>query len=235
MNQLLKLRDWLTLPEAAAYASKLTGTRIAHKDVLRLGLDRHLQLSAVLPIGAKATQIAPQGAGAWQQPISGLWDLAMTGPEVAELTSDYHYRAGLDYVGFDCSRGALVKEADAVYQVVPLGRGRTGMTPVGPSCFPEGTVIAVRRVAIEELAAKLGTAEPVVRAETETLLGERERATLLSIIYTLADAAKVDLTQTFKAAEQVSAMADRLGISISAQTINGHFKRAAEVAQRRSR
>jgi hypothetical protein len=44
-SKLFKLKEWLTLPEAAKHLSGLCGEEISEADVLRLALDRHLKLS----------------------------------------------------------------------------------------------------------------------------------------------------------------------------------------------
>ena len=45
MSKLFKLKEWLTVPEAAKHLSVLFGEEVAESDVLRLGLDGHLKLS----------------------------------------------------------------------------------------------------------------------------------------------------------------------------------------------
>lgn len=45
MNKLLKLRKWVTVPEAARHLSIVLGEEVSEADVLRLALDGHLQLS----------------------------------------------------------------------------------------------------------------------------------------------------------------------------------------------
>jgi hypothetical protein len=46
LSKLLKLKEWLTVPDAARHLSILFGEAVLEADVLRLGLDGHLQLSA---------------------------------------------------------------------------------------------------------------------------------------------------------------------------------------------
>jgi hypothetical protein len=45
MKTLLKLREWLTVPEAARHLSALFGEDVTEADILRLALDGHLTLS----------------------------------------------------------------------------------------------------------------------------------------------------------------------------------------------
>jgi hypothetical protein len=44
-KKLLKLRDWLTVPDAARYLSILLGDKVTVAHVLRFALDRRLTLS----------------------------------------------------------------------------------------------------------------------------------------------------------------------------------------------
>jgi hypothetical protein len=44
-SKLLKLKKWLTIPEAARHLSNLFDEEVSEADVLRLALDRHLKLS----------------------------------------------------------------------------------------------------------------------------------------------------------------------------------------------
>lgn len=44
-SRLFKLKEWLTIPEAANHLSIMFGEEVKEADVLRLGLDRHLKLS----------------------------------------------------------------------------------------------------------------------------------------------------------------------------------------------
>jgi len=46
-SKLLKLKEWLTVPEAAKYLSTIFGEEVNEADVLRLALDRHLKLSVL--------------------------------------------------------------------------------------------------------------------------------------------------------------------------------------------
>ena len=45
MNKLLKLKKWLTLPEAAQHLALVLEERVTDSDVLRLALDGHLKMS----------------------------------------------------------------------------------------------------------------------------------------------------------------------------------------------
>jgi hypothetical protein len=48
MSKLLKLKQWLTLPDAARHLSIMFGEEVSEADVLQLGIDGHLRLSVNL-------------------------------------------------------------------------------------------------------------------------------------------------------------------------------------------
>jgi hypothetical protein len=54
LRKLLKLKEWLTVPEAARHLSILFGEEVGEADVLRLALDGHLTLSVFFVNHAKA-------------------------------------------------------------------------------------------------------------------------------------------------------------------------------------
>ncbi|MEK8090295.1 hypothetical protein [Thermithiobacillus plumbiphilus] len=54
MNKLLKLKSWLTVPEAAKYMSALFEEDVTEADVLRMALDHRLQLSVYFVNHAEA-------------------------------------------------------------------------------------------------------------------------------------------------------------------------------------
>ncbi len=52
MSKLYKLKEWLTISDAAKYLTHSLEEEVTEADVLRLGLDQHLKLSVYLPNGA---------------------------------------------------------------------------------------------------------------------------------------------------------------------------------------
>jgi hypothetical protein len=54
MRRLFELKSWLTVTEAARHLAIVFGEPVTHADVLRLALDRHLQLSVDLVNHASA-------------------------------------------------------------------------------------------------------------------------------------------------------------------------------------
>lgn len=54
MNKLFKLKEWLTIEEAALHLTSVMGESVLEKDIYRLGLDGHLKLSVNFVNHAKA-------------------------------------------------------------------------------------------------------------------------------------------------------------------------------------
>jgi hypothetical protein len=61
LTKLLKLKEWLTVPDAARHLSILFGEEVSEADVLRLALDGHLTLSVdfVNPTSARCGPVVP--------------------------------------------------------------------------------------------------------------------------------------------------------------------------------
>ena len=53
----LKVREWLTLDEAAQHLSLVMNETLNKAHVLRLGLDGHLKLSVYLPHGSSGSSV----------------------------------------------------------------------------------------------------------------------------------------------------------------------------------
>lgn len=54
MSKLLKLKEWVTLDEAARHIAAFAGEDVSRADVLRFGIDQQLQLSVYLVNKAQA-------------------------------------------------------------------------------------------------------------------------------------------------------------------------------------
>ena len=161
---LWKLREWLTISEAAQYLSSVIGERpesaqgIGGSEVLRLALDRHLKLSVNLPTGTKGW-FHPDGADVTTRPtsmerIDGLWDLLMEGAGKQQVEHDHHFRAHLPFISVEGITGAWVERAGVRRQLEPM-RGSTGMWTKSPSALSEGSVLGVRVEVLDALAAKM--------------------------------------------------------------------------------
>ena len=100
MSKLLGLREWVTLPDAAAYLTRELSEPVREVDVVRLGLDSMPQLSVyfvnqamarvgVLPGDEFLVDDFGQLSIAWRRDkpevIAGVWDLVLAGSGEIEL------------------------------------------------------------------------------------------------------------------------------------------------------
>lgn len=67
----------------------------------------------------------------------------------------------------------------------------------------------------------------------DTPLGERERATLLTLIAALCDGADIDITKPAKAASIIEGLTLRIGSRIASRTIVEHLKRIPAALEKR--
>ena len=114
-KKLLKLKDWVTVPDAARHLSILFGEGVTEADVLRFGLDGRLTLSAyfVNPKFGRCGKIIPEisiESGNVKRAIKegcllkegrafsfvgdialfeGVWDLSMLGAERTQVEHKY--------------------------------------------------------------------------------------------------------------------------------------------------
>ena len=54
MSKLFKLKEWVTIPDAARHLSQIVNEPVCEADVLQMALDGHLKLTVGFPNGAKA-------------------------------------------------------------------------------------------------------------------------------------------------------------------------------------
>lgn len=236
---LTKLRSWLTLDEAAEELSTALNERVSEHDLLRLAIDRQIQLSRYLPmpVTARCQTVDATSEVLTEQKIEGICDIPVLGRAKLQLEHDYHWLRDRRFVPIDGPIGALVEFGDLVC-TLPPDRGQTGMSTRGQSEFPEASVYAVRRSVLESFIDHHAKAnEPTVgheSADRDRPLGERERATLLTVIAALARIAKVEISKPSKAAEVIERETIALGARVSARAIEDHLKRIPDALERRS-
>nr|WP_314658211.1 hypothetical protein [uncultured Pseudomonas sp.] len=108
MKKLIGLKDWLTLDEAAVYLTSVAEEAVTEADLIRLGLDNHLQLSLFLDdwlmvrtvefetkVEDGVKVICLGEAAAEPTRVEGVWDLAAYGVAVNELERLYRSAKGL--------------------------------------------------------------------------------------------------------------------------------------------
>lgn len=146
VSKLFKLKEWLTVPDAARYLSIAFGEEVTDADVLRLALDGHLKLSVNFVNHAVArsakwiprsqyTELmeleralgqTPQNSeepvlkyGERAVPIEGIWDLAMIGAEILDVEHQYQLMTGGTPVTLVNIDGTFVVSHDGqIYQLL---------------------------------------------------------------------------------------------------------------------
>ena len=234
-DTLRKLREWLTIEETASELSTALSDDVSAWDVLRLVLDRQLQLSIYLPAKstARCRKLDDDAPDAPWTPgtIQGVWDVPMVDRAKSQIEHDYQWERASLYVPKEAPVGALVEQDDFVCQVIPDRRDLGSASE-----FPQGSVLVVRRPALEAFIRQHVPAQAPTSASLDRPLGERERATLLTIIAALAKTAEIDVSQPSKAGGQIEALTSRaLGIRIPARTVENHLKAIPDALERRGK
>ena len=241
-DTLRKLREWLTLEEAASELSTALSEDedVGASDVLRLVIDGQLELSIYLPAKTtarcrKLDDDAPD-APQTRRTIDGVWDVPMVGRGKSQIEHDYQWqRRGL-YVPKEAPVGAWVKQEDLLCQIPPADRGESGFSSRPASEFPQGSVLVVRRPALEAFIRRHAPVPAPTSASVDRPLGERERATLLTVIAALAKNAGIEVSQPSKASGQIEALTtEALGIRIPARTVENHLKAIPDALERRGK
>ena len=238
-DTLRKLREWLTLEEAASVLSTALSEAVDASDVLRLVLDEQLKLSIYLPAKttARCRKLDDDAPDAPWTPgtIDGVCDVPMVDSAKSQIEQDYQWQRASLYVPKEAPVGALVEQDDLVYQVPP-DRGESGLSSRPESEFPQGSVLGVRRPALEAFIRQLVPVQAPTSASLDRPLGERERATLLTVIAALAKTAGIDVSQPSKASGQIEAMTTQaLNIRIPARTVENHLKAIPDALERRGK
>lgn len=235
--KLTALREWLTIHETASELRRTLGEPVSEADVLRLALDGHLSLAVYVPVAlsvecqpAETDELDPDTE---RRSISGLWNLPLLGPARVEVERRHQSLLG-NYVPVPRPRGAFVEDGQWICRLPP-DEGASGMTPRSPSELSEGSVLCVRRTAIQEFLANAAPQLAADKSKDPESLGRKERDSLLVIIAALMEEARISRAQTSKAAINIEAMTERQGARVARRTIENHLKRIDEALERRSR
>ena len=222
-----KLCDWLTIEEAARELSTALSDKVDASGVLRLVLDGHLKLSINLPAKTTAScrKLDDDAPDAPQTPrtIDGIWDVPIFGRGKSQIEHDYQWQRASLSVPKDAPVGALVEQDDLVCQVLP-DSGESGLSPRPASEFPQGSVLVVRRPALEEFIRRHAPALAPTSDPLDKPLGLRERTTLLIIIAALAKEAKVDVSKPVKSGHIISNLVAATGFKVAPNTVAGHLR-----------
>ena len=210
-------REWLPIPEAAKYLSEKSEETWREQHVYIAVLAERLPLVARLFSGTKDL-VGKEVEGLVNVPIKGGAKQYLEHLEQAV----HDPFPNLDYVKIDWIAGAVV-ERDGEEHCL-------GLAPDAHSVFPTGTQLGVR---VEALEASIQQMPPKSADARDKPLSREEREKLLSIIYGLvishnhtrrSSVAEIDLSKTWKAAEQIESMALQAGMKVSAKTIDRRLK-----------
>ena len=237
-DTLRKLREWLTIEETASELSTALSEEVDASDVLRLVLDGQLQLSIQLPAKTTAScqkldDYAPD-ARQTHRTIDGVWDVPMRDRGKSQIEYDYQMLCHRTCVLKEAPVGAWVEQEDLLCQIPPdMG---SDFLPRPAAEFPVGSLLVVRRPALDEFIRQHVPAQAPTSASLDRPLKERERATLLTIIAALAKTAEIDVSQPSKAGGQIEALTTQaVGIRIPARTVESHLKAIPDALERRSK
>ena len=252
MSKLLKLKEWLTVPDAARHLSILFDEEVGEADVLRLALDGYLRLSVRFmdPSPALFGTIHTVDDTSECFDPSSISDVDKREDEAERATRvliDYSDNLVLDVEG--------ELHVDGIWDLLMRGGERAyvenkyqEMTN-GPAVYPfylEEGIYLVKEVAGTTKACRLRPELPdggipndshlVVRtaalqelekslSAAEKPIEKRERDTLLVVIAALAKIAKLNLNHPSAAATTIENETALMGARISARTILNHLKR----------
>jgi hypothetical protein len=253
LSKLLKLKEWLTVPDAARHLSILLEEEVSEADVLRLALDSHLTLSLLFmhPNSALCgTIITVDDASEFFDPsritdpdkredgVERAKKVLIDGRDnqVLDIEGEYHIEGVWDLL----MRGGERYYVENEYQKLINGPG----VYVYPFYLEEGIYLIKERGAMAcrlrpELpdggipndsflvirTAALQELEKRIANLEEKPLELRERTTLLVIIAALAKMAKIDLKKPSKAAANIERETELMGARVSDRTILNHLNR----------
>jgi hypothetical protein len=158
--------------------------------------------------------------------IDGVWDLPLHGAERLDVEHRFQQETDGPEVTLVNLNGAFVRRDDVVCQLQEILKGRTveagGMTlttkdsNIPAAGLPENAALVVRTAALREFEQALAA------GVDKKALDPREQKTLLCIIGALAKAAKVDISQPYKAGAAIEKMLSDQ--KVSARRIGDHLK-----------
>jgi hypothetical protein len=259
LPKLLKLKEWLTVAEAARHLSIMFDEEVSEPDVLRLGLDGHIALSINM-VNYTPAQCGPiLSKEAATQTFPGANNTTIEVYRGIELRSDAFWQPEKTitsiYGVYDLMM--LGSERDDVrrrYQELTDGldveettlEGRF-VSRDGIACRP-GTAFTDRRgrLALGHLSSLTSVGVLVVRVSEirkfearvsemnkapEKDVGQRERTTLLVIIAALAKLPRIDVSKPSSAAAAIESQTALMGARVAARTIENHLNRIPEALE----
>lgn len=176
--------------------------------------------------------------------IDGIWDLTMQGAERLDIEHSLQQSTGGPDVELTMLDGVFLCRSDGTYArlLEHFGENQYASEKAkalrfnDPNAYypagrlPPDAPVVVRPQALNEFVSKVSGVDPVDKP-----LDERERSSLLCIIGALARMAQIDISQPYKAAEQVAAALNQAAVPLAPRTIGTHLKAVPEALDRRAR
>ncbi len=227
-SKLVKLKQWLTVSEAAEYLALVFDEDVTESDVYQLALDGNLKLSVRFVNGAfvRPENSGPTEAEEERVHLEGVWDLPMSGAEKLDVERAYQELIGGPDVDmlYRALGERFVESSDGVQFVVLRASHEGGRTQFFDAfCLPVDSVFVVRTKALEKLL------QQAPDAPLDRKLRTRERDTLLTIIGALCNEARLDVNHPSKAAGIIESLTTRLGARVSSRTVENHLKLIPDV------
>lgn len=174
-----------------------------------------------------------------------VYDLPMIGGERLDVEHEYERQTGgpeitlinIDGTFVDAEDGTRFSLRDrlpAETLHIAAGSKKVPVEWYPAGGLPENSVLVVRSAALHALETRVSEASALPDFAGRPL-GERERATLLTIIAALADAAGIDILKPSKAAGTIEALTVAKGARVSARSIEDHLKSIPDALERRGK
>jgi hypothetical protein len=249
MSKLATLRKWLAPREAARHLSSTLGEPVTPADILRLGLDGSLVLSVQFrsPVSlfrssmrrpSKKSASTGESARRGSPPSTRIaapleiWDLPMIGAERNSVEARHQALVGARPVSPRPPGGTFVRKLTGeIWEIGPPG-GRP-FDAAGPRLaigLPSDCEIVVRTEALQEFQkAAVAIAKP-----DQDRLGTREKNTLLTIIAALCNELKIEPGK-HGSASRIAGATDRIGASVSADTVGKFLEQIAAAVETRKK
>ncbi|MGA8584655.1 MAG: hypothetical protein WB715_12615 [Roseiarcus sp.] len=253
LPRLLKLKQWLTVPDASRHLSNIFDDEVSEADVLRLALDRQLTLSINLlsHVAAHYGPVLSQEVTAeifdkyhstldvlfrndirideiWHSEkdvidIDGVWDLTMLGRERDDIERRYQSVTSGNDLQKTTEEGPYLSKDRTMCKLL----GNFDYVP--SSGLPSDGVLVVRTSALRELEMRVSELDK----QPEKSFGQRERTTLLVIVAALAKLARVEVNKPSAAAATIERQTELMGTRVAARTIENHLNRISEALESR--
>ncbi len=130
---------------------------------------------------------------------------------------------------FDCEFNFVSEDRNPLKAEVPVSKWFKLPKKMVMEDVKEQCIFLLKEV--EDCESKHGKAQAI--SKIDTLLGTRERNTLLNIIAILCKEAKLDPTTTSKTAEHIVATGDKMGVNIGQTTVRDVLKKIPDALRTR--